>query len=232
MILEHQFSAEQLWQPMHFVALDLQAPFVLQLAVPQYIAKTRLRLRLVDWQLHYMVDLQQVANSNLYGPHFNYEGPCHNAVVIGDMHMNDADTAAQILAVHMTHHMALGFDVYLLYAQDLKLVEAVLANAVTASFVSSGLLQIVSSEFLLKETKSQLGQSYSHSSDQGGLAAYHHATLMLWGERFHLAVLDVDEYLSSHASTHSWSDTCFPKTDVIMSEHVCARVGLCKLQCM
>ena len=90
MILKYQLSAERSWQPMHFVALDPQAPFVPQLAVPQDIAKTRLRLRLVDCQLYYMIDLQQLANRNPYGPQFNYEERYRNAVVIGDIHIHDA----------------------------------------------------------------------------------------------------------------------------------------------
>ena len=55
------------------------------------------------------------------------------------------------------------------------------------------------------------------------LIAYNHAALMLWGERFHLAVMDLDEYWSAHppySHVNSWFDTCHVDADVLLSERV------------
>ena len=70
------------------------------------------------------------------------------------------------------------------------------------------------------------------------IIAYNHAALMLWGDRFHLAVMDIDEMWSSKdasATVNQWFDKCFPSSDIISATRVemvcntCASQGISEL---
>jgi len=54
--------------------------------------------------------------------------------------------------------------------------------------------------------------------DPTKLIAYNHAALTLWGEHFHLSVLDIDELWSSKdesTTVNTWFDRCFQGFDII-----------------
>ena len=230
MFLEFQAGADQPWQSMQFIMLGLlvaQGPFVYQLEVPLGVDVKALRLRVLDWPIYHTLDLQKLAMNSLHGQNMKLDGPFQHAVVISDIHGIDTTAAAQLLAAHMAHHLALGFDQYLVYTRGPEIFEALVANAVTASYIQAGLLQLVTMESLqvpsYDDRRVDRTYPFHQSYDPMKMIAYNHAALMMWGDRFRLAILDPDEFWSSHAShsqVGSWFDTCFPYADLIMSTRV------------
>lgn len=227
--LEHE-DKDGVWQPLQLDMLEIlqtQGPFVHEVSVPKAIATNELRLRIQDWPLYYMISLQDLAATNPYGPMLKDSGAFQNAVVIGDVHGADATTDAQVLATHMAHHFALGFDLYLLYVRGSHLIKAVQANPVTASYAAEGKLHIVSLD-ALQIPQYDGGNREWAAYDPTKLIAYNHAALMLWGERFHLSALDIDEMWSTRdegTTVNTWFDECFPGSDIISAgrmEVVCS----------
>ncbi len=239
MCLEYQAGAGQAWQTLQFFQLGVlvpQGPFVQQLEVPLGVNVKDLRLRVLDWPVYYTLDLQKLAMSNQYGQNLKVDGAFQNAVVISDIHGTDTTAAAQLLATHMAHHLALGFDQYMVYTRGPEVFEAIAGNPVTAGYMKAGLLQLITMESLqipaYDDRRTDRTYAFHQSYDPMKLIAYNHAALTLWGERFHLAVLDPDEFWSSHGShsrVDSWFDTCFPEVDLIKSTRVEVVCNNCRL---
>ncbi|KAL0020128.1 hypothetical protein WJX77_004185 [Trebouxia sp. C0004] len=233
--LQHE-GQNGIWQPLQLSNLGVlqhQGPFVHEANVPEALAAEEFRLRVLDWPIYYTVRLPDIANLNPSGPVLNDHGPFRNAIAIGDIHITNVTLAAQVLATHMAHHFALGFDLYLLYARGAELMKALEANMVTAAFFANGMLQFVSLDALqipLYDDGSSYEEMIKHRHDRSSsaydsikLIAYNHAALALWGERFRLAVLDIDEMWSSQdafTTVNSWFDRCFPGSDVIRASRV------------
>lgn len=216
--LEHEDGGA--WQPLHLDelgVLQVQGPFVHEASVPENVAANELRLRIMDWPIFYTISLAKLVDQNLYGPMLKETGPFSNAIVIGDIHGGHPTTAAKVLATHMAHHFALGFDMYLLYVRGSDLSNAVQQNPVTSGYIGEGKLQIVSLD-ALQIPQYDVGFREWAAYDPTKLIAYNHAALMLWGEHFHLSVLDIDELWSSKDETttvNTWFDRCFPGFDII-----------------
>jgi len=229
MFLEHQGDVRQPWRSWRFQPLGLinpQGPFVQELNVP-VVPSGEWRLRMLDWPLYYTLDLPKLALNNQYGTMIKNNGAFRNAVVISGIHSLDPVVFAIVLAAHMAHHMSLGFDLYLVYVRDLRVLKSILDNAVTTKYVDDGSLQVISLDSLqlpsYDDKRMEVDHPFHQSYDSMKLVAYNHASLMLWGERFRMAAIDLDEFWSSHPSHHmvnSWFDTCFPQVDILMSERV------------
>lgn len=238
--LEHK-DAHGVWQQLHLTMLGLlqaQGPYIHEALVPEALTAREFRLRVLDWPIYYTVSLPDLASQNSYGPSVKDTGVFQNAVVIGDIRSDNATTAAQVLATHMAHHFALGFDLYLLYVRGADLTKAVQANSVTATYISEGKLHLVSLD-ALQIPMYQTGFRAWAAYDATKLIAYNHAALTLWGERFHIAVLDIDEMWSSKdASTtvNTWFSRCFPGSDIISASRVdmvcnnCLEHGMTELE--
>ena len=237
--LEHRVSHE-VWHPLELTMLGLlqvQGPFVHEGSVPQAIAAQELRLRVLNWPMYYKLSLPDLASQSAFGPTMLLDpNVFRNAVVIGDMHGTDVTTAAQILATHMAHHFALGFDMYLIYVRGSELSTAISANSVTEGYVTDGKLRIISLDEL-QIPMYDSGFTWA-AYDPTKLIAYNHAALMLWGERFHLTVIDIDEMWSSKdasSTVNSWFDSCFPGSYIISASRVdmvcndCLEQGLSEL---
>ena len=233
--LQHE-DRKGVWQPLQLSNLGVlqhQGPFIHEANIPEALAAKAFRLRVLDWPIYYTVRLPDIANQSPSGPMLNDHGPFRNAIIIGDIHITNVTLAAQVLATHMAHHFALGFDLYLLYARGAELNKALQANRVTAAFIADGMLQFVSLDALqipLYDDGSSYEEMIKHRHDRSSsaydsikLIAYNHAALALWGERFRLAVLDIDEMWSSQdafTTVNSWFDRCFPGSDVIRASRV------------
>jgi len=216
--LEHEEGGA--WRPLHLDelgVLQVQGPFVHEASVPENFATNELRLRVMDWPIFYTVSLPKLAEQNLYGPMLKETGPFRNAIVIGDIHGGNSTTAAKVLATHMAHHFALGFDVYLLYVRGSHLSNAVQENPVTSGYMGEGRLHIISLD-ALQIPQYDVGFREWAAYDPTKLIAYNHAALTLWGEHFHLSVLDIDELWSSKdesTTVNTWFDRCFQGFDII-----------------
>lgn len=208
------------WQPLQLNelgVLQVQGPFVHEASVSENVAANELRLRIMDWPIFYTVSLPKLADRNLYGPVLRDSGPFQNAVVIGDIHGGSPTTAAKVLATHMAHHFALGFDMYLLYVRGSHLSDAVQANSVTSGYIGDGRLHIISLD-ALQIPQYDVGFREWAAYDPTKLIAYNHAALLLWGEHFRLSVLDIDELWSSKdeiTTVNTWFDRCFQGFDII-----------------
>ena len=230
LFFEYQQDARQPWLPLRLTSLGViqpEGPYVHQVEVLESIATKELRMRLLDWPIYYTVDLQKIATSNQYGRMAKSRGAFRNAIVISGLHELESNMIVKLLASHMSHHIPMGFDVYLLYARGSDLLKAILANDVTSSFVDNGSLQVVLLDSLqlpaYDDRRTNTAHPFHISYDAMKLIAYNHAALMLWGERFRLAVMDLDEFWSphpSHSLVNSWFDTCYAGADVLMSERV------------
>ena len=199
--------------------LQGEGPFVHEVVVPAEHAAKEMRLRVLDWAIYYDVHLPSMAESNPYGPSLITSGAFTNAVVIGDLRTSNVTTGAQVLATHMAHHFALGFDLYMLYVRGHDLRHAVEANPITADYIIQGRLQIMSLDAL----QIPLYDDAIFAYDPLKLVAYNHAALTLWGERFRLAVLDSDEMWSAKdasSTVDTWFDSCFPGFDVVSVSRV------------
>ena len=218
------------------VHTETQGPYVLELKVPQEKAMRQLRLRLLDWPLYYSLDMRKIVKNNLSGKERITKGVFRNAIVMTHVVSADPNTAAKILATHIAHHVTLGFDLYLLYTWSFDLAEAISSNSVTSKFVDEGILQMVSMDALhfpsYDDNRADKSFPFHQSYDPRKLVIYNHAALTLWGELFHLAVLDVDEYFSAYPGNkpvNSWFRTCFPRTHVLVSSRVDAVCEKCAL---
>ena len=214
----------------------IQGPYALELLVPQAIKTKQLRLRLFDWPVYYSLDMQKLLNNNLFGEEKVTHGVFRNAIAMTHVRSTNPDTSAKILATHITHHVALGFDLYLLYTWSSDLVEAIMSNEVTAKFVGDGVLQMVSMESLqfptYDDNRSDKSFPFHQSYVPRQNVIYNHAALTLWGELFHLAVLDVDEFFSAYtgySSVSSWFRKCYPRVHVLRSSRVDAVCEKCAL---
>ena len=178
-------------------SLFTQGPYTFELVVPQSVNTQQLRLRLFDWPIYYSVDMQKLLNRNFFGEEKVTQGAFRHAIAMTHVQCGHPATSAKILATHITYHVALGFHLYLLYTWSSDLISAVMSNIVTANFVGDGILQIVSMESLQNPTyddnRSDKSFPFHQSYDSRKNVIYNHAALALWGELFHLAVLDVDE---------------------------------------
>ena len=209
---------------------------MLELKVPQETAVKQLRLRLLNWPIYYSLDMRKLLGNNLLGRERITRGVFRNAIVMTHVESADPNTSTKILATHITHHAALGFDMYLLYTWSSDLAEAIMSNNVTVKFVDDGVLQIVSMEALqfpsYDDNRADKSFPFHQSYDPRKLVIYNHAALTLWGELFHLAVLDVDEFFSTYPgnnSVNSWFRTCYPRTHVLVSSRVDAVCERCAL---
>jgi len=227
MFLEYQAGTDQPWQSLQLLMLGVlipSGPFVQQVEVPLGVNVKNLRLRVLDCPIFHALDLHKLAINGLHGQYMKLDGSFQHGVVISDIHGIETTAAAQLLASHMAHHLALGFDQYVVYTRGPEIFEALVANSVTANYIQAGVLQLVTMESLqipsYDDTRTDKTYPFHQSYDPMKLIAYNHASLMFWGDRFRLAVLDPDEFWSSHES-HSqvgtWFDTCFPYADLIMS---------------
>lgn len=221
---------------MKLVYTKSQGPHVLELKVPQETATRQLRLRLLDWPIYYSLYMREIVKNNLSGKEKKTQGVFRNAIAMTHVESADHDpnTAAKILATHITHHVTLGFDLYLLYTWSYDLTEAISSNSVTSRFVDEGILQMVSMEALqfpsYDDNRTDRTFPFHQSYDPRKLVIYNHAALTLWGELFHLAVLDVDEYFSAYPGNkpvNSWFRTCFPRTHVLVASRVDAVCEKC-----
>ena len=225
--LEYQAGTDEPWQSLQLLMLGVinpQGPFVQQVEVPLGINVKNLRLRVLDWPIFHTLDLYQLAINSRHGQYMKLDGPFKHVVVISDIHGIGSTAAARLLASHMAHHLALGFDQYVVYTRGPEIFAALLANSVTASYIQAGLLQLVTMESLqvpsYDDTRTDRMFPFHQSYDPMKLIAYNHASLMFWGDRVRLAVLDPDEFWSSHESHRqvgTWFDTCFSGADLIMS---------------
>lgn len=219
--------------------------------MPSSMASKELRLRVLDWPVFYTISLLHLARQSFGGPAYKAAGAHNNAVVIGDVQMHNSTAAAQYLATHMLHHFSLGFDLYLVYVRGSALTDALVANSVTAEFLAEQKLLIVPLDLLqipwyddgsnYQDMLDHVHQRRVAAYDSVKLVAYNHAALMLWGERYHLAVLDLDEMWSSRdasTSVNTWfqRDNCFPGSDVLQASRVnmlcskCLNSGMSELQ--
>ena len=251
--VEHQ-DANGTWQPIHLTQLGnvlAYGPFVHESKMPSSMASKELRLRVLDWPVFYGINLLHLARQSFHGPLYKSAGAHSNAVVIGDVQMQNSSAAAQYLATHMLHHFALGFDLYLVYVRGAALIEALVSNSVTAGLLAEQKLLIVPLDLLqipwyddgsdYQDMLDHVHQRKVAAYDSVKLVAYNHAALMLWGERYHLAALDLDEMWSSRdasTSVNTWfqHDTCFPDSDVLQASRVnmlcreCLSNGVSELQ--
>ena len=251
--VQHQ-DADGAWQPTHFTQLGnllAYGPFVHEAKMPSSMASKELRLRILDWPVFYTINMLHLARQSFHGPAYKSAGAHHNAVVIGDVQMQNSNAAAQYLATHMLHHFTLGFDLYLVYVRGAALTDALAANSVTAELLAKQKLLIVPLDLLqipwyddgsnYQDMLDHLHQRKVAAYDSVKLVAYNHAALMLWGERYHLAVLDLDEMWSSRdasTSVNTWfqHDSCFPDSDVLQASRVnmlcreCIHNGMSELQ--
>ena len=236
--LEYQVDARQPWQQLRFNplgVLQFEGPFVHDLQVPKNLSTQEMRVRVLNWPIYYSLDLQKLAKSNQYGKMVKAQGIFRNAIVICGIYDIDNDLATKLLATHMAHHVPLGFDMYFLYVRGSGLLKAILANEVTSSYVDKGFLQVVSLDSLqfpgYDDARVNTAHPFHPSYDAMKLVAYNHAALMLWGERFHLAAMDIDEFYStglSQARVNLWFDSCYPGSDVLSTERIdviCNREG-------
>lgn len=221
---------------LNFTFWFTQGPYTLELVVPQSVNSTQLRFRLFDWPIYYSVDIQKLLKHNLFGEEKVTQGVFRHAIVMTHVQCGNPDTSAQILATHVTYHVALGFDLYLLYTWSSDLISAIMSNTVTAKLVADGILRMVSMESLqfptYDDNRSDKSFPFHQSYDPIKNFVYNHAALTLWGELFHLAVLDVDEFFATYPSFQSvgsWFRTCFPRVHVIRSLRVDAVCEKCAL---
>lgn len=232
MLLEKPNTCKYIW--FELVEMVTQGPYILELTVPPSANTRQLRLRLFDWPIYYSLDIGKLLNNNLFGEGRMTQGVFRNAIAMTHVQSDHAITSAKILATHIAHHVGLGFDLYLLYTWSSDLTEAVMSNKVTAKFVDDGVLHMVSMESLQLPTyddnRSDKSFPFHQSYDPKKNVIYNHAALTLWGELFHLAVLDVDEFFStypSYKSVNSWFRTCFPRVHAIRSTRVDAVCEKC-----
>lgn len=204
--------------------------------MPQSANTKHFRLRLFDWPIYYSLDMQKLLNHNLFGEETVTRGVFRHAIVMTHVRSGHPDTAVKILATHITYHVALGFNLYLLYTWSSDLIYAVMSNNVTAKFVAEGTLQMVSMETLhfptYDDNRSDKSFPFHQSYVPRQNVIYNHAALTLWGELFHLAVLDVDEFFAAYPnfeSVGSWFRNCYPRVHVIRSSRVDAVCEKCAL---
>ena len=173
--------------------------------------------------MYYSLDMKKLLSHNLYGDDKKTAGVFRNAIVMTHVHSTDPNTSAKILATHAMHHMALGFDIYLLYTCSLDLADAIMSNNVTAKLVDQGVMQIISMAALqfptYDDNRADVSHPFHQSYDAKKLVTYNHAALTLWGELYHLAVLDVDEYFSTHPQNTSVNSSRH-NSHIIMSSRV------------
>jgi len=189
--LEYQAGTDQQWQSLQLLMLGVlnpQGPFVQQVEVPLGVNVKNLRLRVLDWPIFHTIDLHKLANNGLHGQYMKLDGPFQHGVVISDIHGIETTAAAQLLASHMAHHLALGFDQYVVYTRGPEIFEALVANPVTANYIQAGLLQLVTMESLqvpsYDDRRTDKTYAFHQSYDPMKLIAYNHASLMFWGDRF------------------------------------------------
>ncbi len=209
--VEHQVEAREPWRALRFDSLgsiNPQGPFVQQLNidVPEVVSRGEWRLRMLDWPLYYTLDLHKLVLQNQFGKMVKTNGAFRNAVVISGIHALDPAIFAILLAAHMAHHMSVGFDLYLVYVRGSDVLKGILDNVVTTKYVDDGSLQVISLDSLqfpsYDDMRVKVDHPFHQSYDSTKLVAYNHASLMLWGERFRLAAIDLDEFWSSHPSHH------------------------------
>ena len=201
--------------------------------IPGSVAAREMRLRVLEWPVFYTVTPSHLASLSSEGPQLRSSGTYQNAVVIGDVQIQDATVAAKYLATHIAHHLALGFDLYMLYVRGTDLADALEANAVTAEFLHEQKLQIISLDSLqipwyddgstYQDMLAHFHQRKVAAYDSVKLVAYNHAALTLWGQRYRLAVLDLDEMWSSKLeapAVNSWFESCFAEFDVVKASRV------------
>lgn len=218
--IEHKPKSVSSWQRTHFsplAMLQAQGPFVHEATISEDVAAQDMRLRLSDWPVYYTISLAALAVRNNLWTHLPQPGSDRfsNAIVIGDIHC-DVTIAAELLATHMTYHLALGFDYYLMYVRA-NLLEALYGNSMTADYILRGQLLPISLDALQFPSYEE-GWAADAAYDPTKLVAYNHAALLLWQEKFHLAVLDIDELWGPRtplSSVDQWFDTCYPETDLL-----------------
>ena len=220
LFLEHKASSAASWQRLQLSPYDIlqaQGPFVHQAAIPRQIAGRELRLRVSAWHMYYTISLEHLGSSVSWPVQQPGNNTFRNAVVIGDIHSLNCTIAAQVLATHMTYHLALGFDLYLVYIRGSDLLQAVHSNNVTAKYIAQGQLLTVSLDALQIPLYDE-GWAAWAAYDPTKLVAYNHAALFLWQEKFHLAVIDMDELWAPGRplrSVNEWFDSCYAGADVI-----------------
>lgn len=233
---EYRSTSTDTWGRIHFRSLETlqpQGPFIHQAEVPADIAARELHLTMSDWPQYYTLHLKTIIDTDANVNSQIHTESYKSAVVISDVHSVNATVAARLLATHMAHHMAIGFDVYLLYTRGAELSQALHQNSVTARYLQQGQLSLVSIDSLQIPQYGLEGWAEWAAYDPTKLISYNHAALLLWGKKFRLAVLDIDELLSTNtpgSTVSSWFDRCYPNADIISASRVEVVCSACQAQ--